>query len=185
VLLDQTFTSAPAGWPNAPTSPGFWDSAGYHLEPRVAGQFVAIAAPLGTQLSDVLVTGLFRKTGGPTGGGYGVILRAQNPQTLDGSNQGGQYYVFEVGDRGEVGAWRRDQDRWIDLLPWTASEVVNAGDAENQLEVRATGTQFTFTVNNRQIATVTDAVLSAGGVGAFTGGDGNHVLLERFTVSTP
>src|SRR5205814_1281094 len=82
----------------------------------VAAQHVAIAAPIGASIADVALTALFRKSGGPPGGGYGLILRAQRPGELDGSNQGGRYYVFEVGDRGQVGAWRREEDHWVDLL---------------------------------------------------------------------
>jgi hypothetical protein len=179
-LVDETFASGAAGWPDAATSAAFWDTAGYHLVPRIAGQYVAITAPTGPPVADGAVTGLFRKLAGPVGGGYGLILRAQAP--LDGSNQGGRYYVFEVGDRGEVGAWRREQDQWVDLLPWKPSDVVHAGAAENRLEVRAAGPQFTFSVNDAPVAQVTDATLPSGAVGVFTGGDGNQVVLERFTV---
>lgn len=182
ILLDETFTSGAPGWPNAPNAATFWDARGYHLEPRLAGQHLAVAAPVGTSLTDIAVTGLLRKSGGPSGGGYGLILRAQGA-TLDGTAQGGRYYVFEVGDRGEVGAWRRQEDRWVELKPWTASEAVHSGIAENRLEVRTTGSQFTFIVNDAQVAQLTDATLTSGAVGVFTGGDGNQVVLERFTAT--
>jgi hypothetical protein len=179
-LLDETFASGDDGWPNAATSSAFWDTAGYHLVPRNAGQFVAITAPASPIFTNGSVTALFRKLAGPVGGGYGLILRAQAP--LDGSSQGGRYYVFEVGDRGEVGAWRREQNQWIDLQPWLASEAVHAGAAENRLQVQAAGPQFTFSVNDTPVAQVTDSNLTSGAVGVFTGGDGNQVVLERFTV---
>ncbi len=182
-VLDETFASGADGWPNAATASAFWDTSGYHLVPRIAAQFVAITAPSSSALSDGLVTGQFRKIAGPVGGGYGLILRAQAP--LDGADQGGRYYVFEVGDKGEVGAWRREQDQWIDLMPWQASGAVNAGDAENRLQVRAAGAQFTFSVNDSQVVQVSDATLTSGAVGVFTGGDGNQVVLERFTVANP
>ncbi|MBV9544112.1 MAG: hypothetical protein JOY61_07020, partial [Chloroflexi bacterium] len=183
-LLDESFANAPRGWPNSPDSSAFWDTQGYHLVPRIAGQHVAIGAPLSTSLADVTVTGLFRKIAGPVGGGYGLVIRAQGTP-LDGSDQGGRYYVFEVGDRGQVGAWRRDQDHWVDLLPWTDSAAVQSGAAENGVVVRAIGSQFTFAVNNQQVAQVSDAALSDGAVGVFVGGDGNQVLLERFGVTVP
>jgi hypothetical protein len=180
-LLDEGFSTGAPGWPNAATTSAWWDSLGYHLEPRLAGQHVAIVAPGNPPPADIEVTGLFHKSGGPNGGGYGLILRAQGP--LDGNNQGGRYYVFEVGDRGEVGAWRRDDDRWVDLVPWTKSPAVFAGGASNRLDVRATGSQFTFSVNDNPVAQVTDDTLAAGAVGLFAGGDGNQVQVERFTVS--
>jgi hypothetical protein len=181
-LLDETFASGADGWPSAATSSAFWDTSGYHLVPRIAAQFVAITAPSGPSFTNGAVLGLFRKVAGPVGGGYGLIVRAQGP--LDGSDQGGRYYIFEVGDKGEVGAWRRESDQWVDLLPWQASAAVNAGAAENRLRVVAAGSQFTFSVNDTPVAQVSDATLASGGVGVFTGGDGNQVLLERFTVAT-
>ena len=155
---------------------------GYHLTPRQAGQHVAVAAPLSASLSDVAMMATFRKLGGPAGGGYGVVLRAQGGP-LDGSSQGGRYYVFEVGDRGEVGAWRREENRWLDLLPWTTSSAVHPGVSENQLNVRVTGARFTFKVNDTPVAELTDSALDSGAVGVFAGGDGNDVLLERLTVA--
>jgi hypothetical protein len=183
-LLDEGFTTGAPGWPNAATSSAWWDSLGYHMEPRLAGQHVAIVAPGGAAFGDVAVTGLFHKSGGPAGGGYGLILRAQGGP-LNGTNQGGRYYVFEVGDRGEVGAWRREEDRWVDLLPWTRSDAAFPGGASNRLDVRATGSQFAFNVNDTPVAQLTDDSLPTGAVGVFTGGDGNQVVLERFTVTAP
>ena len=181
-LMDETFTSAQPGWPNSATSTAYWDSTGYHLVPRVAGQFVAIQAPLANSPANVSITALFRKTGGPPGGGYGVIVRAQGGP-LDGTNQGGRYYVFEVGDDGRVGACRREGPDWITLQDWTPSAAVNAG--ENRIDLQARGSDFTFNVNGTTVAQITDDTLSSGAVGVFTGGDGNQVLLERFVVAGP
>ena len=98
-------------------------------------------------LGDTVVTGWFHKVGGPLGGGYGLILRDQNPDQRDGRNQLGRYYVFEVGDRGEVGVWLRDVDHWVDLLTWTPSDAVKPGFASNELTVTAAGDHMSFVVN--------------------------------------
>ena len=150
--------------------------------PRNASQYVAVTAPNTPPLTNGTVNAVFRKLGGPDGGGYGLILRAQG--ALDGANQLGRFYVFEVGDKGEVGAWRREQNQWIDLVPWQAASAVRPGVAENRLEVRASGPQFTFSVNDAPVAEFSDATLPSGAVGVFTGGDGNEVVLERFTVAS-
>ena len=41
----------------------------------------------------------------------------------------------EVGDKGEVGIWRREGDRWIDLLPWTRSDAVKPGNSTNDVDL--------------------------------------------------
>jgi hypothetical protein len=84
-----------------------------------------------------------------------------------------------------VGAWRRERDRWIDLMPWTRSEAVHPGGAVNELMVRATGPELTFLVNGIQVASLVDRALAEGGVGVFVGGDLNEVALERFVVQVP
>ena len=157
----------------------------YHLLARHPGRFVAVGLPQLEPLRDVVVAGTFRKVGGPPGGGYGLIVRDQGPGPRDGVGQGGRYYVLEVGDRGEVGIWRREGDHWEDLLPWSPSDAVRPGAEPNVLSVRAIGPRLTFVVNGTQVASLEDATLPAGGVGVFLGGDGNEGRLEWLVVEAP
>jgi hypothetical protein len=133
----------------------------------------------------VVVTGAFRKLAGPPGGGYGLIVRDQGGSPRDGQNQRGRFYVFEVGDRGEFGVWRRDEDHWVDLIPWTPSDAVRKGGETNSLTLRAEGARLTLIVNGTTIATVTDPALPGGRVGAFVGGDLNDVVLDQFAIEPP
>ena len=185
MLLDEDFSDNRMSWPNASHSTAWLEGGEYRLAPRQAHQFVAVGAPLSTPLGDVIVSARFRKVGGPQGGGYGVVLRDQEPGSRDGVRQAGRYYVLEVGDRGEIGVWRRDGDVWVDLLPWTPSTAVRPGDEPNDLEVWATGSRLTLIVNGVQVASQVDNQLPSGGVGVFVGGDGNHVALEHFMVRSP
>ncbi|MDQ3809137.1 MAG: hypothetical protein M3336_02490, partial [Chloroflexota bacterium] len=183
-LLDERFGDNQRGWPDNASSTAWLADGVYHLFPRTPGRFVAVGAPL-APLGDVTVSGSFRKVGGPAGGGYGLIIRDQAPGTRDGLNQEGQFVVLAVGDRGEFGIWRRDGSRWLDLIPWTATELVRTGLEPNDLVVRVSGTRLGFLVNGRLLAEVAEATLLRGGVGIFVGGDLNHVVLERFTVQVP
>jgi hypothetical protein len=159
--------------------------ASHMLATREPGRFVALGIPGATPLGDAVVTAAFHKTGGPPGGGYGLILRARDADALDGASQLGHYYVFEVGDRGEIGVWLRDGDRWVDLLSWSASEAVRPGAATNELTVSAVGDQLSLLVNGTPIASQVDTTLHAGAAGVFVGGDGNQVTLEHLTVRVP
>jgi hypothetical protein len=73
-----------------------------------------------------------------------VAVRDRSPVPLDGARQDGQYYVFETSDLGEVGAWRRDESTWIELMASSRSAAVRTGLALNQLTVRASGNRFHF-----------------------------------------
>jgi len=180
--------SAPAAlnpdWPNDQRSTAWFGPDGYHLAARRQGQFVAVGLQSDQHLRDVLLTATFHKTGGPTGGGYGLILRDQGPGPRDGLNQRGRYLVVEVGDRGEIGIWRRDDDQWIDLLPWTAAASVRPLNAENVIAFKVVGNQLTLSVNGTEVATREDATLRDGGAGVFLGGDDNQAILTQLTLQT-
>jgi LPXTG-site transpeptidase (sortase) family protein len=169
-------------WPDDPAATAWHAGDGYRLFARRPGQFVALTAPVATLLRDVAVTAAFRKVGGPPGGGYGLIVRDQGPGPRDGLKQDGRFYVFEAGDRGEIGVWRREDDRWADLLPWTPSAAVRPGGAANELTVQAVGRHVTFLVNGSVVASLTDPLWADGAVGVFVGGDSNEVALDRFVL---
>ena len=184
-LLDERFVDNQQGWPSDRLMTAWLAADGYHLFARQPGQFVAVGAPLTEAPADVVVTAKFRKIGGPPGGGYGVIVRDQGPGPRDGLNQGGRYYVLEAGDRGEVGIWRREGDRWVDLVSWQPSTAVRPGGATNEVQVQALGPRLVLSVNGTEAVTATDSVLDAGRIGIFVGGDLNEVVLERFQVQVP
>ncbi len=185
LVMDEPFLDNSQGWPDDPQSTAWHADGTYRLLARRIGQFVAVGAPLPQTLGDVVLTGVFRKVGGPPGGGYGLIVRDAGPGPRDGLNQGGRYYVFEANDRGEVGIWRREEDNWATLLTWTRSPAVAPGGATNELTVAAIGRSLTFHVNGVEVARREDELLARGAVGVFAGGDLNDVVLEHFTVRVP
>ena len=184
-LLDENFTASALNWPNDPQGTAWLTSGSYQLATRDASKFVAISAPVAQTPNDVVVSATFRKVSGPIGGGYGIILRDQGPLPQEGTRQDGRYYVLEVGDKGEVGIWRRESDHWVDVLPWQHSDIVKTDSSTNELTVRAIGNTLSLFVNGTQVTTRTDDALTFGSVGLFVGGDGNHVAVEHFSVQTP
>ncbi len=182
VILDECFDRHWAGWPDDPLRDARRIENGYHLPAPRDNQFVAIGAPVGSALRDVLVGATFRKLGGPAGGTCGLLLRDRGPGPRDGRNQSGRYYVAQVDDQGAVCIWRRDQDRWIELVPWTRCEAVQPGESANDLSFEVVGGRLSLMVNGRAAATTSDAILDRGGVGLFVAGNGNDLLVDRFVV---
>jgi hypothetical protein len=184
-LFDEQFASNNANWPDDPRGVAMITNGAYRLSTRQAGQFVAVSAPVANVPSDVVVSAIFKKLAGPAGGGYGIIVRDQQQTMRDGTGQGGQFYVLEAGDKGEIGIWRRETDHWVDLLPWQHSDAVNTGTGTNELSVKVVGNTLTLSVNGNDVSTRTDDALKGGQVGLFVGGDGNQVAVSRFTLQTP
>jgi LPXTG-site transpeptidase (sortase) family protein len=183
-VFEEWFTDNRRQWPNDLLGTAWFADGAYYLSAREPGRFVAVGAPIGRPLRDVVVSGAFRKVGGPPGGGYGLIVRDQATASRDGINQSGRYYVLEVGDRGELGIWRREEDHWEDLLRWSPSDTVRPGTETNELTVRAIGSRLTFVVNGVQVAGLEDSTLMEGGVGIFVGGDLNEARVERLVVQS-
>jgi hypothetical protein len=171
-----------AGWANDRNGTAWFEEGTYRLSARLPGAFVAIRAPIASKMSDVMVSATFRKIGGPPGGGFGLIVRDQRTGAGDGIDQRGRFYVLEVGDLGEIGVWRRDDDHWTDLVAWTPSSAVKPGNAMNEVSVRAIGARLTLHMNGVQVAEVEDAILAEGAVGMFAGGDLNVVAVSDFRV---
>jgi hypothetical protein len=184
-LLDERFSEFPDRWPHDPGATAWLADGTYRLSVRGPDPGVVVHAPVEELLDDVLVTATFRKASGPVSGGYGVIVRNEATSAEDGVRTMGRHYLFEVGDRGEVGIWRRDGQRWVDLVPWTPSTAVRPGDGANELTVRAMGPRLTFLVNGTQVAELEDPAPSRGRVGIFAGGLQNEVIVERVSVQVP
>lgn len=181
-VLSEHFASNQRNWPSDDRATAWLTDGIYRLSVKQPGQFVGIGAPIPEPLRDVVVTGVFRKIGGPAGGGYGIVIRDQGPVGGAPLSQSSQFYVFQAGDQGEYGIWRRAGDRWVDLLPWTASDIVQPGHNWNTLSVTAMGAQLTFEINGTTVARLEDTTLVQGTVGLFAGGDLNDVVVEQITV---
>ena len=100
ILLDESFGTSPQGWPNQPGGTAWYADGAYRLQTREAGQFIVLNAPLTDVVHDIVVSARFRKTGGPSGGGYGLVVADQGPNPHDGMNQGGRFVALEAVDQG-------------------------------------------------------------------------------------
>jgi hypothetical protein len=147
------------------------------------GRYLAVGVQPAPSLRDTSVWGDFRKTGGPFGSAYGLIVRDAGPDPRDGVSQGGRYYVFEVSDKGEIGAWRREVDHWVQLQPWTPHFAARPGNVTNRLQVDARGERLTFLVNGVRVLEQSDATLPEGGVGVYVDGDFNDVRIDRLIIA--
>jgi hypothetical protein len=186
LVFAERFASPVVNWPNDPNGPAWFGDGGLHLLARQSGRFVALGVPRIGRIGDGILSAQFHKVAGPSGGGYGFIIRDQGGAAeRDSRSQAGQYVVLEVGDRGDIGVWQRDQSRWIDVVPWTHSDAVRPGVEPNTLVVYTLGSAIRFEVNGEVVGVLNyDGLPTTGGVGMFVGGDLNEVALEWLRIET-
>jgi hypothetical protein len=186
VLLAQRFLAPLPSWPHDPEGNSWFEDGTYHLLSRQAGRFVAVGVPLSEPVGNVVVFAQFHKVSGPSGGGYGFIIRNQGePSERDSRSQAGRFMVVEVGDLGDIGIWQREQTRWVDVLPWTHANAVHRGEEPNMLTLTTRGANLHFEVNGESVADLAyDGLPTTGGLGIFVGGDLNEVALEWLRIET-
>ena len=115
--------------------------------------------------------------GGPADNAYGVVLRQQN--------SGNEFYRFKISSDGYFGFDLCESGVWKDIVPWTKSDVINAGKGSNQIRVVCQGSTFSYEVNGVKLGECTDNTLASGMVGfiveALSQG-GVEVAFGNFTI---
>jgi hypothetical protein len=184
-VLDARFDSGAGNWPSNPESTAWAADGAYRVLVRESGRFVAIGAPLDTPLQNVVVSATFRKLGGPPGGSYGLIVRDQGPSPRDGINQAGTFYALVINDQGQFGVARRENDHWVEVVPWTQSDSIDPRQPTHELVALAIGSRLGLTVDNKLVANVEVQAGEAGTVGIYVGGDSTDVSIDDFRVEVP
>jgi hypothetical protein len=91
-------------------------------------------------------------------GAYGLITRYQ-----DVSN----FYYFIMDDAGYFSLGKRLAGEWIELISWTASEVILSGEELNSLGITVSGNELVAFINSQVVGTVSDDSFHEGSVGMF------------------
>lgn len=85
---------------------------------------------------------------------YGLIFRYHR----------GNYYYFQVSDVGQYALYLYNAEEWQALIPWTASDAIQAGQV-NRVAVAAEGGRFQLYLNGLHLGEAQDETLPAGAVG--------------------
>ena len=140
------------------------------------------AKPEGQSFSDVRVEVKATKiTGSTDNNDFGVICRYKNPSN---------FYYFIISSDGYYGIQKMKNGslQWIDMDEMVPSDVINLGDAENQIRADCVGNELTLYINGQKIIKVTDSTFSEGNVGLIAGtfDEGyTEILFDDFKVLKP
>jgi len=130
-------------------------------------------------IADFALNVVARQQSGSSSASYGVMFRHDDE---------GNYYVFRIRDKGEYQVALVQDGDWIELIDWTATSLIFAGDV-NFLSVGAEGSYFTFWINDDLVAEISDDTLPSGFVGLLVGllqaGDTGRFEFDDFELYTP
>lgn len=108
---------------------------------------------------------------------YGIVFR--------GNTDGSLYYTFTVTNDGKYNVAIYQNEKYTDLVPYTASQSVHV-NAANSFKVVMRGSRFDFYLNDTFLQSVTDATIPSGVVGLlFYNAEPNaEVAFDQLTIST-
>ncbi|MCZ7666410.1 MAG: hypothetical protein M5U34_03875 [Chloroflexi bacterium] len=115
----------------------------------------------GQSFDDVIISTDARQISGPNNNAYGVICRYQNEEN---------FYVFLISGDGyyTIGKYTSDSPTVTYLTEegkYQFSEVINQGNATNQIRATCIGQELSLAVNGITLATVMDPTFVIGDVG--------------------
>jgi len=175
----ETFDDAHNGWTLVQNNQAEIAIGGGQLritvkQPDSLAWSVAAGKTFGDFTLDVDATPL----AGPDDNDYGVIVRR-----VDDNN----FYRFEISGDGYFNIQKRQKGKWQKLVAdWTESSAIRKGAATNHLRVVCVGRTLTFSVNQVQVAQVSDDAFARGEVGVLAGTltePGVQVAFDNFQVS--
>ncbi len=120
--------------------------------------------------------------GSSSGVCYGLQFRVSLVRQVN------NYYIYIVCDNGYfyVSYYDGESNSWSDLIGWTKTDVVNAGNW-NTIGISARGTHFVFTINDWHVAARDDNRLDEGEVRLATdvqSGDGGTIWFDNFALQS-
>jgi len=114
--------------------------------------------------------------GRPSELGYGLIFNsAPKPLTND--------YAFLIDSmKKRYRIVRHEPGKEKPIVPWTSSDAINSGTAENVIEVRDKGDTIEFYINGQMIKSVKDQYGYAKGVPGLYSGDGVRIGFKKLEI---
>ena len=88
--------------------------------------------------------------------GYGITCRQQSD---------GDGYLLRISGDGFHAIHRILEGEFTPLVEWASSDVINQGDAQNQIRAICNGSQLILIVNGQELARATDATFRSGEIG--------------------
>lgn len=186
--LHDDFANPSSDWAQShqPDYTAEYVNGGYRMMVNKPGPFIRaqVPAPLvNVTMPDMRVEVEATKVGGPNNGAFGLICRAHVAgEGID------RFYAFEISGDGKYVAWKQLESGEQTVLgtgQWQSSNVINQGQATNQLRADCVGNRLAFYVNGQKLLEVQDGDITSGAAGLLVrtppGTAGTDVVFHYFS----
>ncbi|GEM_PF-6895828 len=185
IVLADSFDQNINDWRDGVTSDEYanivWNIDGQYVWTVTANQgFVWQVWPEMAPQSDFYLSVQAQQLSGTSDTQYGVTFR--NDESTN------NYYLFDLTNQQQYSFWVHFNDEWFPIIDSSFSEAIIPG-AQNQIEIVAQDSHFTFFINGQYVAHALDDRLSSGTIGLEVGmnreGDQAVIAFDEFTVRVP
>lgn len=157
LLLNETFSALNA-WETYTSRTGSLRITDGRYEIRFREQDLLLWGQNSAVHSNVAIEVETRMLSSEVNNGYGIMCRADPANTIDG-------YYFLISGEGRYTIYLFEGGVRRDLIPWTASDAINQGFADNTLIAVCNGDYLAFYANDQLLGETRDNTFTSGNAG--------------------
>jgi hypothetical protein len=181
VLFQDDFSDPNSGWLQGQDEFGLAEYTERGFRIYVANESSAKISIPRLHYSNVRLEVEARKIGGMDDNDFGLICRYKDPDN---------FYFFIISSDGYygIGKYVHNNMSLIEMDMMQTSDLINQGEANNQIRADCVGDLLTIYINGQKAAEVRDSSLKEGDVGMIAGtfaSPGTDILFEQFKVMRP
>ena len=181
VLFQDDFSDPNSGWDRLSTEDGLTDYQDGAYRIYVNTTNTDVWANPGMSFTDTVIEVDATKIAGDDNNDFGLICRYK-----DSDN----FYFFVVSSDGYYGIGKisKGDQQLVGMESMLPSEIINQGDATNQLRAECVGSSLKIYVNGELLADIQDTDFTSGDVGLLAGSftvPGTDIYFDNFVVRKP
>jgi hypothetical protein len=181
ILFKDDFSKKTGGWTTHADVISFSGYAANSFRIWVDVPFFNFWSTPGLNFADSLIYVRAFKQAGPDNNLFGLICRYQNEDN---------FYALVIGSDGYYGILKKmdGEQMLVERTQMAFSEVINRGEAANELQASCQADQLALFVNGVELIQASDSSFAAGDVGVIAGNfldPGADILFDDFIVVKP
>jgi hypothetical protein len=179
-VTSDDFSEEKWGTGNYPFGDIWYADGEYHMRGKPNKYLVMYAPSPDYKTGNATVTVTVRSVNGTSpDSGYGLIVHGERSKTNELEDYALLIYTGAV-TKYEIVKHKGGEQ--TELVRWTPSNTIHSGSVDNELEVRASGTELTFYINGQYVDRITDSENFKGGIAGLYTSDSEEVAFDDLEI---